>query len=147
MSEKVFIYPWVEHRSDDPTWTLYRIHHEDGKDYLMAYLGENLKEVYFVGDMIGNMYMSIRANDFTKISYYTEDRETKTERRFENGVLNKTYRDPDLCTCITDTHVYKRTYLKDTSSINGYKIYNDLKDFLVKFHNSGIKITRPDYVY
>lgn len=86
------VYPLVEHKSGDPEWVLWRVRHDDGKDYLMAYRGTRLVEVYFVGEGSDHHFMSCRTDGRT-VSHYRVDRRYNVVRRYENGVRNRLYHD------------------------------------------------------
>ena len=143
--EKFFIYNVVEYRSDDPTWIMWRVHHTNGKDYLMAYSHDRLKEVYFVGERIPNYFMSCRADDVTKISHYYVDRRFSVVRRYERGVRNRLYYDNGRGKMWCDTHEYlQRPITYERPDID--RLYNDLVALLDKVDKAGIEIEKPHYV-
>ena len=139
------IYNIVEYRSDDPTWIMWRVRHTDGKDYLMAYDKDGLKEVYFVGEGLPNYFMSCRAKNLRQISHYYVDDKKSEIRRYENGYLNRTVYDEHNGIMYCDTHMYVQKPIT-TEEIQPEKLYNDLVEFLNRFEKSGIKIKVPVYV-
>lgn len=136
------VYPIVEYRSDKPQWKLWRVKHVNGKDYLLAYDKDKLIEVYFVGEHMGNYFMSCRT-DYSKISHYVVDDRYSVVRRYEKGICNRVYRDDKkgIMTCLT--HSYRQVKLDEKP--NFAKLYKDLDAFLNDFESKGIKIVRPDY--
>lgn len=139
-----YIYPVVEYRSDDPSWVLWRVKH-DGKDYLMAYSNDRLKEVYFVGEKIPHYFMSCRADDPYHISHYYTDPQTHEVRRYEQGEMNRVYHDNRQGYMWCNTHGYTQK-LFTTEQPNITKLWRDLENFLRVFNLTGIKIEKPEYV-
>ena len=88
------VYPLLEVKSSDPEWSLWRVNHIDGKDYLLGYVGNDLVEVYFVGEGYDDYFMSCRT-DMKTISHYAVDNRYKVVRRYENGVRNRIYHDDE----------------------------------------------------
>lgn len=138
------LYPIVEYRSDDPDWIMWRVNHVDGKDYLIAYTGDKLKEVYFVGEGSAAYFMSCRA-DFSKISHYYVDSRYSVIRRYEDGVRNRVYYDDGKGGTVCSTHEYIQVRLT-TEKVDFEKMFNDLEKFLKEFKKRGIAIAKPDYV-
>jgi hypothetical protein len=141
--KQFIVYPVVEYRTDDKSWVMWRVKHVDGKDYLMAYSNGKLKEVYFVGEGYDDYFMSCRA-DFSVVSHYVVDRYYSVVRRYENGVMNRLYRDDKKGTMTCDTHKYvQKMFTTEVPDIE--RLYVDLSKFLDDFSKSGIKIERPKY--
>ena len=139
------IYNIVEYRTDDESWIMWRVNHVDGKDYLMAYDKDGLKEIYFVGEGLPHYFMSVRSKDLKHISHYYVDNEKHEVRRYENGYLNRTIIDHQngIMTCPTHMYVQKPITFE---KIEPEKLYNDLVDFLERFKKTGRQITVPVYV-
>lgn len=140
-----YVYNIVEYRSDDPTWIMWRVRHTDGKDYLMAYDKEGLKEVYFVGEGIPNYFMSCRAKNLRHISHYYVDNEKSEVRRFENGYHNRTVYDKHNGIMFCATHTYAQKPIT-TEKVDPAKLHKDLVEFLDRFYKSGLEIVKPVYV-
>ena len=140
-----YLYPVIEYRSDDPTWRMYRFRHTDNKDYLMAYSGGKLKEVYFVGEKIPNYFMSCRAENPYHISHYYVDKQNSTVRRYEEGEMNRIYYDDGTGCMRCNTHEYTQKFFNG-EDVDILKIYSDLQNFLKLFQTTGIKIEKPEYV-
>lgn len=143
--KKFKVYNIIEYRSDIPLWAMFRVNHTDGKDYLMAYDKDGLREVYFVGEGIPNYFMSCRARDLTQISHYYVDRMHNEVRRYENGKHNRTIYDERNGIMWCRSHIYKQVAY-DSSTVNAKSLHKDLEEFLNRFYASGLHIERPPYV-
>lgn len=142
-NKNFYVYQEIEYRSDDPTWILYQVI-LDKKKYLMAYSNNKLKEVYFIDTDSYDYFMSCRADDLHHISYYFKDRYCHELRRYENGVMNRTYYTDKDGIIYCDTHSYTKATTDE--KIDEERLCSDLEEFLQRFESSGIQIKRPDYL-
>lgn len=147
MEKHFTVYNIIETRTDDPDWILVRVNNIDRKDYLLAYVGETLKEVYFVGEGIPNYFMSCRANNVYRISHYFVDREHNVVRRYEDGKLNRIYIDDCKGHMYSEGRVYtqERVSVEQMHYINIEKLIKDLQDILEKVKYADIRIAKPYY--
>lgn len=140
------VYPLVEVKSSDPEWSLWRVNHVDGKDYLLGYRGNDLVEVYFVGEGSLDYFMSCRT-DMKTISHYFVDRRCNVVRRYEHGVRNRVYHDERNGIMWYEENGKRVEYKQAlTYKLPDWQIlYRDLEKFLEEFKKLGLKLVKPTY--
>ena len=132
----IHVYPTIEYRSDNPNLKGYRVYYNK-RGYLLYYLNDTLREVYFFGFENPDYFMSCRT-DMKTISHYFNSKDHRFIKRYEEGKLNRVYRDENNGTVWYEENgkrvVYQLYDLTESLPELKNKLYKDLTEFLDKFY-------------